>query len=68
MTIKDFVDNLIQDSEITISVQQKIDGKITEIYNDNNLFNKNIAALQDKTINLIKIENKHIYIVVNETN
>jgi len=65
MTVKDFKNALIIDRKITFSVQTNADNTMTELYNDQLLFNgNNYDAIADKEIKLIKIEKKHIYVII----
>ena len=65
MTVEDFRNILIIDRKITISIQTKIDGIMTELYNDQLFFNNNnFRDIADKEIKFIRLEKKHIYIII----
>ena len=65
MTVKNIMDVLICDRELNISVQRKINGEMTEIYNDSNVFvNKDITLLYNEIVEYLKIENKTLYILL----
>lgn len=65
MTIENLKNVLIIDRKMTLSIQTKIDGVMTELYNDQLFFNNNnYRDIADKEIKFIKLEKKHIYIII----
>lgn len=65
MTIENLKNVLIIDRKMTLSIQTKIDGVMTELYNDQLFFNNNnFRDIADKEIKFIKLEKKHIYIII----
>lgn len=64
MTVTDFMKTLIIDPSNKISIQSNRDGKMTELYNSEKLFNTVNNIEFEAEIQYIKIENKSIFIVV----
>lgn len=65
MTVKDFLSVLIRDGKTNIMIFTKDDkGLMTEIGNDNRLFNASLENYHDSEIKFIKLEKKRVFIII----
>lgn len=64
MTVANFLDTLINDNDLKISVQTRKNDKVVELYSTDELFGGSADSVRHKDIHYIKIENKSVYIIV----
>ena len=64
MTVTDFMNRLIIDPKLKISIQTRDKGRVTELYNSEKLFNGASDTAFENEIQYIKMENESIFILV----
>lgn len=64
MTVADFLNALMKDDDICISIQSRANGRVNELYNSEKLFGNQLDSIEKKEISYIKVENKSIFIIV----
>ena len=64
MTVTDFMNRLIIDPKLKISIQTRDNGQVIELYNSEKLLNGISDTAFESEIQYIKIENESIFILV----
>jgi len=64
MTVTDFMNRLIIDPKLKISIQTRDKGQVIELYNSEKLLNGISDTAFESEIQYIKIENESIFILV----